>query len=275
VRRESNRFDELSDGGPIERAMRSDEPNDAALERVLVIEDDADLREGLAAVLAPHYEVALAEDGARGLEVARRLLPALVISDLRMPVMSGIEVCRAIRAEQALADVPVIILTADRALPQKLEGFGVGADDYIQKPFNIDEFLARVRALLRSRALQRELAEGRIEAARLRTALEMAGALAHEINNPLSALSLECELLEKTLAGHPAAARLESIGRRLREIGEVVRRIQEIRQVKSVPYAGGETIVDLGARRERDPPRPPGRADAPPRRHDPLPGSSA
>jgi DNA-binding response OmpR family regulator len=232
-------------------------------DRILVIEDNADIRAALKAMLEGAYQVDVAEDGVEGLDAVRRLKPSLVISDLVMPGMSGIEICRAVRSDPALAHIPVIILTAHGELKLKLDGFGSGADDYLQKPFNARELLARIRALLENRALQRELARKNeeleralgdlraaqdrlVESERLGTALKMAGALAHEINNPLSAILGYCEFLKMTLgAQNTARAELDKIIDQARRIAEVVRRIQNLREVKFVKYVGAETIVDL------------------------------
>jgi DNA-binding response OmpR family regulator len=232
-------------------------------ERILVVEDDADIRAALRAMLSIHYEVELADDGPAGIEAAKRFKPALVISDLVMPTLSGVEVCKAIRADPGLAHTPVIILTAHGELKHKLDGFSSGADDYLQKPFNARELFARIKALLDNRALQRELqrknaelervlAELRatqdklLEGERLRTALKMAGALAHEINNPLSGILGICDLLGKTLQDGTALPLIERITEQAKRIADVVRRIQDMREVKFTPYVGTEEIVDLG-----------------------------
>ncbi|HVY63029.1 MAG TPA: response regulator [Planctomycetota bacterium] len=232
-------------------------------DRILVIEDNADIRAALKAMLESAYQVEVAEDGREGLEMVRRLKPSLVISDLIMPGLSGIEICKAVRADPALAHIPVVILTAHGELKLKLDGFSSGADDYLQKPFNARELLARIRALLENRALQRELArkneeleraladlraaqEKLLEGERLATALKMAGALAHEINNPLSGILGYCEFLKMTLGPqHPARAELDKILEQAKRVAEVVRRIQDLREVKFVKYVGAETIVDL------------------------------
>src|SRR5688572_31054336 len=93
------------------------------------------------------YEVITASDGAVGLERARTLKPDLVILDIMLPVLSGLEVCKTLRAEGF--DKPVIMLTARGQEIDKVVGLELGADDYVTKPFSIRELLARVRAILR------------------------------------------------------------------------------------------------------------------------------
>jgi DNA-binding response OmpR family regulator len=118
-------------------------------ERILVIDDETKIvdliRRGLS---YEGYEVDVAYDGASGLSQARRDPPNLVILDVMMPGLDGIEVCRRLRA-QGWSDLPILMLTARDAVPDRVAGLDAGADDYLVKPFAFDELLARVRALLR------------------------------------------------------------------------------------------------------------------------------
>ncbi len=116
-------------------------------ERILVIEDDSQiadlLRRGL---IYEGYVVEVAADGESGLSAARDRLPDMVLLDLMLPGVDGLTVCRRLRTA---SDVPILILTAKEAVPDRVAGLDAGADDYLVKPFNFDELLARVRALLR------------------------------------------------------------------------------------------------------------------------------
>jgi len=118
--------------------------------RVLVVEDEANIagfiRRGL---IYKGYEVDLAASGEEALESVQRSLPDLVILDLMLPGIDGIEVCRRLRAAD---DLPIIMLTARDSVSDKVEGLESGADDYITKPFEFEELLARVRATLRRRS---------------------------------------------------------------------------------------------------------------------------
>lgn len=118
-------------------------------ERILVIEDDpqiADLlRRGL---IYEGYTVEVAADGESGLSAARDRPPDIVLLDLMLPGIDGLTVCRRMRAA---SEVPILILTAKDAVPDRVAGLNAGADDYVIKPFDFDEILARVRALLRRR----------------------------------------------------------------------------------------------------------------------------
>ncbi|MGH2826579.1 MAG: response regulator transcription factor [Actinomycetota bacterium] len=116
---------------------------------VLVVEDDPDVRELIARKLAQAgFEVHTREDGQAGLEATSEVAPDIVLLDIMMPRLDGIEVCRRMRAEPSTASVPVIMLTAKAQEADVDRGFGVGADDYIIKPFSPRELLNRVRAVL-------------------------------------------------------------------------------------------------------------------------------
>ena len=118
--------------------------------KVLVIEDEQDIRELLKVTLEGEgLQVLLAGDGELGLALARRERPALVILDLMLPGIGGLEVCRRIRSEESMARVPILILSARSGEPDKVVGLELGADDYVTKPFSPREVVARVRALLR------------------------------------------------------------------------------------------------------------------------------
>jgi DNA-binding response OmpR family regulator len=117
--------------------------------RVLVVEDDTDIAGALRRSLGMEgYDVRLAVDGEKALEEAAVFEPDAVVLDLGLPKIDGIEVCRRLRLS---GDVPILMLTARDGLDDRVEGLDSGADDYLVKPFERDELLARLRALLRRR----------------------------------------------------------------------------------------------------------------------------
>jgi two-component system, OmpR family, response regulator MprA len=123
--------------------------NEAATGRVLVIEDDQEIADVLRRTLRQEgHEVRSAGDGEEGLSAAAEFMPDLVILDLGLPKVDGVEVLRRLRAAD---DVPVLILTARTDLEDRVEGLDTGADDYLVKPFERQELLARMRALMRRR----------------------------------------------------------------------------------------------------------------------------
>jgi DNA-binding response OmpR family regulator len=118
--------------------------------QILVIEDDPYVARTLERCLhTSQVKVTWANDGYQGLQITHQSLPDLVILDVIMRGMDGYTVCRAIRADPLMAQVPVLFLTAKIKPEDKINGFKAGADDYLCKPFNVDELLLRVRAILR------------------------------------------------------------------------------------------------------------------------------
>lgn len=120
--------------------------------KILIIEDDRCLTEVLSYNLEQAgYSVLAAHNGQDGLNRARRQAPDLIILDLMLPVIDGLEVCRRLRADSALSDVLLVMLTAKAEESDHLVGLAVGADDYVTKPFSIKVLLERIKALLRRR----------------------------------------------------------------------------------------------------------------------------
>ena len=124
--------------------------------RVLLADDNADMREYVRRLLAQTYEVEAVGDGLAALEAARRSAPDLVLSDVMMPRMDGFELLRALRDDPALRQVPVILLSARAGDESRVEGLHAGADDYLIKPFSAQELLARVEAHIRLQRIRRE-----------------------------------------------------------------------------------------------------------------------
>ena len=123
---------------------------------VLLADDNADMRDYVRRLLAPHYNVELASDGQVALDAATRKRPDLVLSDIMMPRLDGFGLLRALRENPELRDVPVILLSARAGEEASVEGLDAGADDYLTKPFSARELLARVRANIEMAALRRE-----------------------------------------------------------------------------------------------------------------------
>lgn len=118
---------------------------------VLVVDDNADVRSYVASLLSSGYDIHQANDGTTGLERALREVPDIVICDVMMPGIDGLEVCRRLKAETATSHIPVILLTARTMEDQRAEGYDCGADAYITKPFSAKVLMARVKNLLETR----------------------------------------------------------------------------------------------------------------------------
>jgi DNA-binding response OmpR family regulator len=118
--------------------------------KILIVDDEPDIRKILTKRLEnAGYDVVEAENGKEGIALATKEAPDLILMDIMMPVMNGVEATRHIRAQLITAAIPVIMLTAKKDKQSELEGIDVGADDYITKPFDHDKLLARIGMLLR------------------------------------------------------------------------------------------------------------------------------
>jgi DNA-binding response OmpR family regulator len=135
--------------------------------KILVVEDEPALIDALEySLVRQGYDVSVAADGVKALEVARQMQPDLIVLDVMLPHLDGFEVCRVLRQETS---VPIIMLTARADEVDKVVGLEVGADDYLTKPFSMRELLARVKALLRRVRLTREEMSTGAEAAEVTT----------------------------------------------------------------------------------------------------------
>ena len=156
--------EETAPTAPVARIARRGADGKPVAARVLLADDNADMREYLQRLLRPGYEVTTVTDGQAALEAARANPPNIIISDVMMPRMGGLQLVAALRADLRTADVPVLLLSARAGQEAAIEGLEAGADDYLVKPFSAAELLARVRANV-------ELARVRSHHARWRAAL--------------------------------------------------------------------------------------------------------
>ncbi|WP_332368517.1 response regulator [Spirosoma telluris] len=118
---------------------------------LLIIDDNADIRAYVRSIFAADYQILEAQDGQEGLEKATASLPDIVICDLMMPRLDGFGFCKTLKNQEATSHIPVVMLTAKATVEDRIEGFGLGADDYLTKPFNQAEIQARVRNLIQQR----------------------------------------------------------------------------------------------------------------------------
>ena len=203
--------------------------------RILIVDDDSDLQEVIRIDLeASNFEVLSATDGAEGLEMALQEKPNLVILDVNLPSLDGLSVCRKLRAQ---SDVPILMLSSLQQDYDRIVGLEVGADDYLGKPFNPRELLARVRALLRR--FTRASKSQEEDVSQLLSHREISLDLkSHDVSCRGQALSLtpiEFSLLE-TFLEHP---------------GQVFSRQQLLDRVWGHDFVGTERTVDTHVRNLR------------------------
>ena len=194
----------LSGGGApcdvaIEKELISPRQAVAAVERatVLVADDNADMLDYVRRLLAARYEVEAVPDGQAALDAARARRPDLILTDVMMPRLDGFGLLQAIRTDDALRDVPVVLLSARAGEEAKVEGLEAGADDYLLKPFSARELIARVDANLQLARLRRETGESERRYREAQTQLahvnrvatmgELSASIAHEVTQPIAA----------------------------------------------------------------------------------------
>ncbi len=142
-----------------QQSLVPDTDTDCAMTKaytILVVEDDASILSYIKANLRSEYNIVTAKNGAEGLEAAIRYRPHCIVTDVMMPVMDGAEMCRRIRANGDICEIPVIMLTAKAADDQRMEGLEAGADDYITKPFTMSHLDKRIGMLIHSRRVLKQ-----------------------------------------------------------------------------------------------------------------------
>lgn len=203
---------------------------------ILYVDDNPELRRYVFRLLSGQYRVLLASDGQEALSVMERCLPSLVLSDLSMPRMDGLRFLERVRSEPAWLGIPFVLLTARTDTASRLEGFSLGASDYIEKPFSEPELLSRVGNLVRGRALM----EKRMEDARDESAKSiLLQRLSHEFRTPLNAILGYSELILDMSELEGSTFKWEDELNRIREGGE--RLLVLVEQLLDVSVAGGKS----------------------------------
>jgi DNA-binding response OmpR family regulator len=194
-------------------------------QRIMLVDDDPDIVEMLGGLLkGEKYKVLYAYSGEECLEklFSEEEDVDLLVLDLMLPDIDGYEVCRRLRQDTRFTSLGIIMLTARRDTVEKIAGLKVGADDYLTKPFDAHELLARIRAQLRIKKLQDRV----IEAEKSATMAHMAITLGSEINDPLVSIIRHTQSLQERLEGKRDIPRDILIS--LKAIGEAAHRIEGI-----------------------------------------------
>jgi len=204
-----------------------------AKNKVLIVEDDRTLRETLRYnLVADGFDVVVAEDGGEGLMAARSENPDVIVLDLMLPTLSGIEICKSLRRDGSIT--PIVMLTARDAEVDRIGGLESGADDYVTKPFSVRELLARVNAQVRRMEMLKTYSETTPE-----QVIELGGLVIDGSSRTvkLNGETLELRPREFDLLAHLAA-----------NPGRVYTRDQLLQDVWGFAYAGDTRTVDVHVR---------------------------
>ena len=224
--------------------------------KILVCDDDLDTRSLVAHSLsAIGHQVVEAQDGVEAQDVFLRESLDVIVMDIMMPRLTGTEFVKWLRAEERDEFVPVLLLTALDEVEQQVEGFQIGADDYVTKPFNIRELHARVEALLRIKSLTQSLHKRNQEIKAMQEQLlakerelvasQLAGAAAHNLGQPITTIMLQCHLLEKRAQEETAKNALAAIKKECEYMKSVVEKLQQVDPQQTTDYVHGMEILDI------------------------------
>ncbi len=215
--------------------------------RILLVDDNPDILEmNVNCLNDAGFDTVAVYTGEECLEHIAERTPDLVLLDVDLPGISGFEVCRKIRAMQHLQQPSIIMLTALKDTPHKVIGLEGGADDYLTKPFELPELLARVRAQVRIRELQEKLRE----ADKVAVIGQAAIALSDKINSPLTSIIWQARLLQGDLKMVQNVPRnlidsLDSIVHDANRIEQVLKKLHEIKKLAFTPYDEHNIMLDL------------------------------
>jgi len=188
------------------------------------------------------YCTAGTTDGEVCFDMAKKQNPDLILLDINMPNISGIEICKTLKKNKGTADIPVIFVTASTDDDTLQEAFESGGSDYVRKPVNKIELLARIKSGL----TQRKLVERLIEKEKLEGVMEMAGAVCHEMNQPLQVVSGYSELLLMDIPpDSPAYANMKKIKAQVGRMGEITRKLMGITRYETRHYIRDTKIIDI------------------------------
>lgn len=187
------------------------------------------------------FNVITAINGQEAITKAKEFYPDLIALDICMPEKGGLDVCREIRLDKQLSDIPIIFVTADTTDEILMEAFDSGGTDYIRKPVNKTEVIARVRSML----TRRLLLQHKIQNEKLKAILEMAGAMCHEMSQPLQAIYGYWDLMKMSKANNQKFIEFQiKIQHNLERIKDIQDKLRKIVRYETKEYLRGK-IIDI------------------------------
>lgn len=221
--------------------------NNKVKPNILIADDSPANIRVLAEILADEYEISVATGGKEALEIVRERTglygsPDLILLDIVMPDMDGYEVCKALKKNPQTRDIPVVFVTANTDDETLKEAFESGGSDYVRKPVNRIELTARMKSALTQQELTRKL----LEEERLEGVLEMAGAVCHELNQPMqSILGFSQLLMDNMPADNPKYEYLAIIKNQIDKMGKITKKLMRITRYETRDYIENTKIIDI------------------------------
>ena len=231
------------------------------MKKILIVDDNPDNVEVIKYKLQRsnqfQLEIREAYSGKEAIALASQEPLDIVLLDVMMPNISGFDVCKRIKEIKKEEFLPIILVTAREDIDSKLKGFEAGADDYIAKPFDLQELEARIKSMLHIKELQDKLrdaytrlsetSEKLVEAERLAAIGAVVASVNHEINNPLCAIVLNAQLLRMDIEKNSGKTgeRLDNIEANVARIQRITQRIQELKDSDTTEYVSGEQMLNL------------------------------
>ena len=214
--------------------------------KILIVEDEADTAYILGLLLKKNnFFSKIAKNGQEALEILENFTPEVIIADWNMPIMNGIELCEKVKSSDKYKLIYFIILTARSTLQDRVKGLDVGADDFLLKPIENQELLARIRTGMRIHNLQNELRQ--IEHSK--ALIEMATTIGHNINNPLSSLLLSLENIKAELKENKLIASISEdvniIEESLKKIQILAKDLTNLQRPELIQYAENKSMLNF------------------------------
>ena len=217
--------------------------NNQQLDTLLVVDDSTPNLDLISEIIeGSGYQVLRAKCGLKAVFVAKQLTLNLILMDIDMPKMSGLEACRILKQSRNTRHIPIIFVTGMTDNDTLREAFESGGTDYVRKPVNSVELLSRIKSVLDNEKLKKQL----IEKEKLEGVLDMAGAVCHEINQPLQAMQLYLDILATgTIKEKDFPKEIEKLRQQLERIAEIFRKIMHISKYECTDYVDGIKIIDI------------------------------
>lgn len=213
-------------------------------DKILIVEDEEDSRFIYERLLKKeNYIVKTAENGDEALSIIEEFKPKVILADWTMPKLNGIELCNIVKGKEEYKLIYFILLTARTSLKDRVEGLDTGADDYLVKPIDNQELVARIRSGIRIHNLQNELKN--IE--HNKAVVELACTIGHQINNPLSSLIMSINSLKDEIDKNKGEIKddLYIIDESVKRIQEFVKALQKLQSSEVMDYALDKKMIKI------------------------------